>query len=90
MASTEPSEEEIQQVLDILGHDKTSDRERQIVIQALKNNNSDVSRVVQEYFDGVDAFRKKYTWDDTMFAGNRDGTANNPGTSLCPSLPSRV
>ncbi|KAK7421394.1 hypothetical protein QQX98_002288 [Neonectria punicea] len=82
MASMEPSEEEISQVIDFASLSPSDDRS--LVTQALKSNNRNVETVVMQYFDNPESFRQKYqsAWDDSMFAADRDGTDNNAGISF--------
>ncbi|KPM41253.1 hypothetical protein AK830_g5329 [Neonectria ditissima] len=82
MASMEPSEGEISQVIDFASLSPTDDRS--LVTQALKSNNRNVEAVVMQYFDNPESFRQKYqsAWDESMFAADRDGTDNNAGISF--------
>ncbi|KAH7165866.1 hypothetical protein EDB81DRAFT_838519 [Dactylonectria macrodidyma] len=82
MASMEPSEQEISQVIDFAGLNPSEDRF--LVTQALKSNNRNVETVVMQFFDNSENFRQKYqsAWDDSMFAAERDGTNNNAGISF--------
>ncbi|KAF7544027.1 hypothetical protein G7Z17_g10270 [Cylindrodendrum hubeiense] len=82
MASMEPSEQEISQVIDFASLSPADDRF--LVTQALKTNNRNVETVVMQYFDNPESFRQKYqtAWDDSMFAADRDGTDNNAGISF--------
>ncbi|EQB45037.1 ubiquitin interaction domain-containing protein [Colletotrichum gloeosporioides Cg-14] len=54
------------------------DHDRAMATVALKSGRS-VDQLVEEYYNGPEAFRKKYTWDDTAFGADRDGAANNTG-----------
>jgi hypothetical protein len=49
MASFEPSEEGISQVIDFAGLDAVDDR--RMVVHALKNNGGNVETVVTQYFE---------------------------------------
>ncbi|KAK2595163.1 hypothetical protein QQS21_007123 [Conoideocrella luteorostrata] len=83
MASREPpSEFQISQVIDFAGLDPYEDRP--MVIQALKDNGCNVEAVVMEYLDSSESFRQKHAqqWNESMFTADRDGTANNSGTSF--------
>ncbi|EQK98555.1 ubiquitin interaction domain-containing protein [Ophiocordyceps sinensis CO18] len=82
MASREPSEEEILQVIDFASLDSHDDRS--MVIQALKENAGNVESVVMQYFDDPTSFRQKFTraWNDQMFSANRDGSDNHTGISF--------
>ncbi|KAI5461474.1 hypothetical protein BGZ63DRAFT_356951 [Mariannaea sp. PMI_226] len=82
MASMDPSEDEISQVIEVAGISPVDDRS--LVIQALKSNNRSVEAVVMQWFDNPESFRQKYqmTWDDSMFAADRDGGNNNAGISF--------
>ncbi|KAJ6789720.1 hypothetical protein PWT90_00584 [Aphanocladium album] len=83
MASMEPTEGEISQVIDFAGLNRLDDRG--MVIQALKNNSRNVEAVVMSYFDNPDGFRQKFTlvWNDNMFGADRNGeNENNAGSSF--------
>ncbi|PON26911.1 hypothetical protein TGAM01_v204412 [Trichoderma gamsii] len=83
MASMEPSEDEVSQVVDFAGLNPVDDRI--MIINALRNNNRNVETVVMQYFDNSESFRQKYAlaWNDSMFSADRDGTAgNNAGISF--------
>ncbi|POR37933.1 Uncharacterized protein TPAR_01866 [Tolypocladium paradoxum] len=82
MASKEPSEEEIMQVIDFASLDPHNDRS--MVIQALKNNSGSVETVVMQYFDNPASFRQKFTqvWNESMFSADRDGSDNHTGISF--------
>ncbi|KAF7546780.1 hypothetical protein G7046_g9208 [Stylonectria norvegica] len=82
MASMDPSEEEISQVIDFASLDPLDDRH--LVKQALRNNNRNVEVVVMEYFDDPENFRQRYrpTWDESVFAAERDGTENKSGIAF--------
>ncbi|KAJ4168073.1 hypothetical protein NW754_011887 [Fusarium falciforme] len=82
MASMEPSEDEIGQVIDFAGLDPVDDRF--MVAQALKHNNRNAETVLTQFFDNPDNFRQKYqtAWDESMFAADRDGTDNSAGISF--------
>ncbi|KAJ4255422.1 hypothetical protein NW762_009417 [Fusarium torreyae] len=82
MASLEPSEDEINQVIEFASLD--SHHDRFMVAQALKSNSRNVEQVVMQYFDNSDSFRAKYrkVWDDSMFTADRDGNDNNAGISF--------
>ncbi|KFA62131.1 hypothetical protein S40285_01648 [Stachybotrys chlorohalonatus IBT 40285] len=89
MSSTDPSESDIQQVIDFI--DLNAYEDRSMVINALKNNNNNAEGVVMQYFDNPEAFRQRYTstWDDTMFAAERDGSKNQAGISFHIESPSQ-
>ncbi|KAL7937166.1 hypothetical protein V8C35DRAFT_294934 [Trichoderma chlorosporum] len=76
MASMEPSEDDISQVIDFAGLNPVDDRA--LVINALRNNNRNVETVVMQYFDNSESFRQKYTslWNESMFSADRDGAAD--------------
>lgn len=83
MASMEPTEDEISQVIDFAGLDRLDDRG--MVIQALKNNGRNAEAVVMSYFDNPDEFRQRFTmvWDDGMFIADGNGDHdNNAGSSF--------
>ncbi|KAL7945544.1 hypothetical protein V8C42DRAFT_323454 [Trichoderma barbatum] len=83
MASTEPSEDDISQVIDFAGLNPVDDRT--MVMNALRNNDRNVETVVMQYFDNSESFRQKYTsaWNESMFSADRDGTnGNNAGISF--------
>ncbi|KAF4944294.1 hypothetical protein FSARC_14706 [Fusarium sarcochroum] len=82
MASLEPSEDEINQVIEFASLDSQDDRF--MVAQALKSNSRSVEQVVGQYFDNADSFRSKYrkVWDDSVFTADRDGNNNNAGISF--------
>ncbi|KAL6878982.1 hypothetical protein J3F83DRAFT_271607 [Trichoderma novae-zelandiae] len=83
MASTEPSEDDISQVVDFAGLNPVDDRT--MIINALKNNNRNVEAVVMQYFDNSESFRQKYNsvWNESMFSADRDGAnSNNAGISF--------
>ncbi|RFU81610.1 ubiquitin interaction domain-containing [Trichoderma arundinaceum] len=83
MASMDPSEDEVSQVIDFAGLNPVDDRTT--IINALKNNNRNVETVVMQYFDNPESFRQKYTqiWNESMFSADRDGANNNnTGISL--------
>lgn len=83
MASMEPSEDDISQVVDFAGLNPIDDRA--MIINALKNNNRNVETVVMQYFDNSESFRQKYTsvWNESMFSADRDGAnSNNAGVSF--------
>ncbi|EHK26094.1 uncharacterized protein TRIVIDRAFT_79666 [Trichoderma virens Gv29-8] len=77
MASMEPSEDDISQVIDFAGLNPVDDRA--LVINALRNNNRNVETVVMQYFDNSESFRQKYTslWNEAMFSADRDGAIGN-------------
>ncbi|KAL7790935.1 hypothetical protein V8C37DRAFT_383706 [Trichoderma ceciliae] len=83
MASMDPSEDEVSQVVDFAGLNPVDDRT--MIINALKNNNRNVETVVMQYFDNAENFRQKYAlaWNESMFSADRDGaTDNNTGISF--------
>ncbi|PNY27740.1 Uncharacterized protein TCAP_02329, partial [Tolypocladium capitatum] len=82
MASKEPSEEEIMQVIDFASLHPHNDRS--MVIQALKNNSGSVETVVMRYFDNPEGFRQRFTqvWNESMFSADRDGSDNHTGISF--------
>ncbi|XWX00063.1 hypothetical protein V2A60_008080 [Cordyceps javanica] len=83
MASMEPTDDEISQVIDFAGLNRIDDRS--MVIQALKNNGRNVETVLMSYFDNPDSFRQRFTmvWNDSMFGADRNGeNDNNAGTSF--------
>ncbi|KAM4056354.1 ubiquitin interaction domain-containing protein [Hirsutella rhossiliensis] len=82
MASKEPSEDQISQVIDFASLDPHDDRS--LVIQALKDNSGNVESVVMQYFDNPASFRQKFTraWNDSMFSADRDGSDNHTGISF--------
>ncbi|KAH6611318.1 ubiquitin interaction domain-containing [Trichoderma cornu-damae] len=83
MASMDPSEDEISQVVDFAGLNPVDDRT--MIINALKNNNRNVETVVMQYFDNSETFRQKYTlaWNESMFSADRDGAnSSNAGISF--------
>ncbi|CAM1508120.1 Fc.00g049680.m01.CDS01 [Cosmosporella sp. VM-42] len=84
MASLDPSAQEIANVCDFTGLDPFEDRD--LVTQALKNNNRNVESVVTQYFDNGEAFKKKYqkAWDDSLFGADRDGADNH--AAICSYL----
>lgn len=55
MASMEPSEQEISQVIDFASLSPADDRF--LVTQALKSNNRNVETVVMQYFDNPESVR---------------------------------
>ncbi|KAJ4327584.1 hypothetical protein N0V84_001973 [Fusarium piperis] len=55
MASMEPSEDEIGQVIDFAGLDPVDDR--LMVAQALKHNNRNAETVLTQFFDNPDNVR---------------------------------
>ncbi|KAK4066945.1 uncharacterized protein Triagg1_7945 [Trichoderma aggressivum f. europaeum] len=79
MASMEPSEDDISQVVDFAGLNPVDDRH--MVINALRNNNRNVETVVMQYFDNSESFRQKYTslWNESLFSADRDGASGNDG-----------
>jgi hypothetical protein len=89
MASMEPSETEIDQVIDFCGLNTIHDRN--LAIQALKLNNRNPETVIGQFFsDGEEQFRSKYQklWDDSFFGADRDGSGNNAGIGqFLPGLP---
>ncbi|KAL9471219.1 hypothetical protein ACSS6W_009160 [Trichoderma asperelloides] len=83
MASMEPSEDEVSQVVDFAGLHPVDDRT--MIMNALRNNNRNVETVVMQYFDNSESFRQKYAlaWNESMFSADRDGTTgNNTGISF--------
>lgn len=83
MASMEPSEDEVSQVVDFAGLNPVDDRT--MITNALRNNNRNVETVVMQYFDNSESFRQKYAlaWNESMFSADRDGTTgNNAGISF--------
>ncbi|KAH6893234.1 hypothetical protein B0T10DRAFT_481793 [Thelonectria olida] len=82
MSAIEPSEDDISQVCDVTTLDPVKDRF--MVTQALKNNNGSVEKVVMQYFDNAETFKQKYqtTWDESMFAADRDGSKNTTGIAF--------
>ncbi|KAL3957356.1 hypothetical protein ACCO45_007934 [Purpureocillium lilacinum] len=82
MASREPTEEEISQILEIANFDPHDDRA--MVIQALKSNGCNIETVLMQFFDNSANFRQKYTqvWNESMFSADRDGSDNNAGISF--------
>ncbi|GKT99928.1 hypothetical protein FLAG1_04049 [Fusarium langsethiae] len=83
MASMEPSETEIDQVIDFCGLNTIHDRN--LAIQALKLNNRNPETVIGQFFsDGEEQFRSKYQklWDDSFFGADRDGSGNNAGIAF--------
>ncbi|KAF5019703.1 hypothetical protein F66182_8272 [Fusarium sp. NRRL 66182] len=82
MASLEPSQSEIDQVIEFAGLNPVDDRF--MVTQALKNNDRNVEKVVGQYVDDSARFRTTYAkvWDDTMFDADRDGNSNSTGISF--------
>jgi hypothetical protein len=78
----DPSEAEIDMVIDFCGLTKP---DRDLVIQALKLNNRDAQKVIDQFFnDGREKFRSRYQkiWDDSVFSADRDGGTNNTGISF--------
>ncbi|KAF4336805.1 hypothetical protein FBEOM_9316 [Fusarium beomiforme] len=77
----EPSEENIDQVIEFTNLDAVDDRE--LVIEAIKQN-SLLQDVILQFYENPDSFRAKYNklWDDSMFAANRDGSDNTAATSF--------
>ncbi|OAR02612.1 hypothetical protein LLEC1_02514 [Akanthomyces lecanii] len=83
MATMEPTEDEISQVIDFAGLDRMDDRG--MVIQALKQNGRNVESVVMAYFDNPDSFRQRFTlvWNEGMFGADRNGENDiNPSSSF--------
>ncbi|KAF5008094.1 hypothetical protein FDECE_5620 [Fusarium decemcellulare] len=82
MASMEPSEAEISQVIDFSGLNPVDDRE--MVTQALKLNNRNAETVLMQFFDNPDSFREKYRkgWNESFFSADRDGNDNSAGISF--------
>ncbi|KAK5993638.1 hypothetical protein PT974_07073 [Cladobotryum mycophilum] len=82
MATMDPSEDEISQVIDFAGLNHVDDRI--MVINALKNNNRNVETVVMQFFDGPENFRQKYlkAWNEELFGADREGNANSSGISF--------
>ncbi|PFH56964.1 hypothetical protein XA68_15696 [Ophiocordyceps unilateralis] len=82
MASKEPSEAEISQVIDFANLDPREDRS--MVIQALKDNGCNPETVVMQFFDNPTNFRNKFSrsWNDSMFSADRDGSDNAAGSSF--------
>ncbi|PHH70585.1 hypothetical protein CDD80_5903 [Ophiocordyceps camponoti-rufipedis] len=89
MASSEPTEAQISQVIDFANLHPREDRA--MVIQALKDNGCSPETVLMQYFDNSSNFRNKFTrsWNDSMFSADRDGSDNAAGTCelsrRCPS-----
>ncbi|KAJ6438315.1 LOW QUALITY PROTEIN: ubiquitin interaction domain-containing protein [Purpureocillium lavendulum] len=79
MASREPTEEEISQILEVANFNPQDDRA--MVIQALKSNGCNIETVLMQLFDNPVTFRQKYTqiWNESMFSADRDGSDNNAG-----------
>ncbi|KAL5604076.1 hypothetical protein BROUX41_002065 [Berkeleyomyces rouxiae] len=67
--SAEPSDGAIQEVVEF-----TAFGDRIVISRALKTNNNDTMRVVQEYFEDAEAFKMKYTWDNPVFPTDNDST----------------
>ncbi|UNI18680.1 hypothetical protein JDV02_004933 [Purpureocillium takamizusanense] len=82
MASREPTEDEISQILEIANFNPHDDRA--MVIQALKSNGCNIETVLMQFFDNSANFRQKYTqiWNESMFSADRDGSDNNAGISF--------
>ncbi|PHH55953.1 hypothetical protein CFIMG_003877RA [Ceratocystis fimbriata CBS 114723] len=66
--SPEPTDAAIQEVAEFTAFD-----DRAVITRALKANNNDTIRVVQEYFEDAEAFNRKYSWDNTVFTTDNDG-----------------
>ncbi|OAA72527.1 ubiquitin interaction domain-containing protein [Cordyceps fumosorosea ARSEF 2679] len=77
----EPTEDQISQVIDFAGLDRLADRD--MVIQALKNNGGNSEAVIMSYFDNPDSFRQRFTmqWNDSMFGADRNGENDNTAGS---------
>ncbi|EFQ27956.1 ubiquitin interaction domain-containing protein [Colletotrichum graminicola M1.001] len=45
-------------------------------------SNTSLEQLIGEYYEGSDAFRRKYTWDDTAFGAGREGEPNNTGIAF--------
>ncbi|KZL86795.1 ubiquitin interaction domain-containing protein [Colletotrichum incanum] len=77
--ATEPTSADVAQFCEITSLDPVLDRS--LVISALKSNTS-LEQLIGEYYEGSDAFRRKYTWDDTAFGAGREGEPNNTGIAF--------
>ncbi|KAK1972823.1 ubiquitin interaction domain-containing protein [Colletotrichum sublineola] len=77
--ATEPTSADVAQFCEITSLDPVLDRS--LVISALKSNPS-LEQLIGEYYEGSDAFRRKYTWDDTAFGAGREGEPNNTGIAF--------
>ncbi|KAL6913484.1 hypothetical protein FSHL1_011160 [Fusarium sambucinum] len=82
MASMDPSEAEVDMVIDFCGLQAENDRH--LAIQALKLNNRDPNKVIGQFYEGEESFRSRYQklWDDSVFSADRDGSTNNAGISF--------
>ncbi|CEI69082.1 hypothetical protein FVEN_g4151 [Fusarium venenatum] len=82
MASMDPSEAEVDMVIDFCGLQAENDRH--LAIQALKLNNRDTNKVIGQFYEGEENFRSRYQklWDDSVFSADRDGSTNNAGISF--------
>ncbi|KAG6356186.1 hypothetical protein INS49_015573 [Diaporthe citri] len=69
----DPTEAEIDSVCEMLLAFDT--RDRQMFSRALKAHNNSIPQVVNEYFEGQDTFRAKYSWDEGQFMADRDGSS---------------
>ncbi|KAL2873935.1 hypothetical protein SGCOL_010906 [Colletotrichum sp. CLE4] len=76
----EPTAEDVDNFLEFSGLDPA--RDRNIVITALKSNSNRDELASEVLIDGVDVFRRKYTWDDTAFGASRDGEPNHTGIAF--------
>ncbi|KAJ0162168.1 hypothetical protein CTA2_5017 [Colletotrichum tanaceti] len=76
---TEPTSADIAQFCEITSLDLMLDRN--LVVSALKSNTS-LDQLIGEYYENSDAFRRKYTWDDTAFGAGREGEPNNTGIAF--------
>ncbi|KAK1983471.1 ubiquitin interaction domain-containing protein [Colletotrichum cereale] len=77
--ATEPTSADVAQFCEITSLDPVLDRS--LVISALKSSTS-LEQLIGEYYEGSDAFRRKYTWDDTAFGAGREGEPNNTGIAF--------
>lgn len=68
----EPTEEDVNNLCDMFG--ATTDLDKQMFVRALKDNNREISKVVDLWFTGEDSFRSKYSWDEGQFMAERDGS----------------
>ncbi|PKS07976.1 hypothetical protein jhhlp_006588 [Lomentospora prolificans] len=69
--SREPTDADIRSFLEFAG---LSEDDRPLATRALRQPNADVSQLVMEFYDDEVAFRKKHSWDETVFTANRDGS----------------
>ncbi|SPN97635.1 uncharacterized protein DNG_01147 [Cephalotrichum gorgonifer] len=80
MVMRDPTPEEVRGFLEFAG---LSEDDGPLAVRALKQGNYDVNQLVMEYYDNAEAFRAKYSWDESAFTADRDGmVSEGTGTSF--------